>query len=640
MKRYLSEQIGEKYRQWKTKDMVIISTPTGSGKTTFISQVLLPYATERNEKIIYICNRRALKEQDLENFRKDLEMKYPHDPNFVDRCLDHIFVQTYQYCEAAKAYPAFRKLLSVREQENKKEEQRTVNVTEAAYYIFDEAHYFVCDSLFNQETNYWNNKEFNTGVSIFLTATPEPLLLYLNKTGLIETLKEFHESYSKTSVELKNAQAFKTRIIGFNKTKKCRDEQQYLNAIDEHYKTLKILSDYITERIYNKKDYIFWEEPMSNTYEYYEPYYFNDHENIFDILQGSVQKNNKTLIFVDNEKLGIQLCEKIKRELSLPSDTDEVVFISAPIYRQGEKKAVRTYNQIKSYQKFNCKVLIATSMLDCGISIVDESIKNVVITNADKTSYLQMLGRVRIKNNTRKINLYIQLKTEKAVAAHISSNALTLHILKDLLLLRDISINDYDREFPWMEKEQATKLFNRVVDMNNPNLFKVEAMEPWKASTRSFEIIANFNACLYILYSLHNIKHFDKCIEAPLNFLLLQTQLEWIGKTYDPSRWVGIAAKHAEIEKHFESAMDEWMLADEQEYFKTKCMNLLCHYPIIPSEFKESKSKFLRDGTLLGINKLNDWIISLGFPYKIISKQRYIAKEKKRHTCWKIEKME
>ena len=377
MKKYLSEQIGDDYKKWSKGDKVLISTPTGSGKTTFISQILLPYATERNEKVIYICNRRALKDQDRYNFRRDLERKYPNDAIFVDQCLEHIFVQTYQYCEQHKAYPRFNGILSLKEQEENKEKEEAQCVESAQYYIFDEAHYFICDSLFNQGTNYWNSIFFKTGISIFLTATPEPLLLYLNRSDLNEVLGKFYDDYPGVAAELHEAKKARMKIVGYGKTEKRVDSVKYNKALDKYYNTLQPLAGYVRARIHNTADYIYIidEESENQKYDYYEPHYFHEYTDLFNILKISVEKNEKSLIFVDNEKHGIQLCEQLKNILNLPIKSSDVVFISSPIYKSKETKAVNIYNQIKEEQKFDCKILIATSMFDCGISIVDESKK-------------------------------------------------------------------------------------------------------------------------------------------------------------------------------------------------------------------------------------------------------------------------
>ena len=43
-KQYVSDLIGDEYKSWKEGDHVIIATPTGSGKTTFVIARLLMLA--------------------------------------------------------------------------------------------------------------------------------------------------------------------------------------------------------------------------------------------------------------------------------------------------------------------------------------------------------------------------------------------------------------------------------------------------------------------------------------------------------------------------------------------------------------------------------------------------------------------
>ena len=59
----VEKRIGKDYVDWKYNDRIFISAPTGSGKTTFILHTLLPYYSSQNLKILYLVNRRILKEQ-------------------------------------------------------------------------------------------------------------------------------------------------------------------------------------------------------------------------------------------------------------------------------------------------------------------------------------------------------------------------------------------------------------------------------------------------------------------------------------------------------------------------------------------------------------------------------------------------
>lgn len=51
-RKYVKDFIGDEYLQWRDGDKIIITTPTGSGKTTFVVSELLKYAVEqRNDDL-------------------------------------------------------------------------------------------------------------------------------------------------------------------------------------------------------------------------------------------------------------------------------------------------------------------------------------------------------------------------------------------------------------------------------------------------------------------------------------------------------------------------------------------------------------------------------------------------------------
>lgn len=45
---YVSDIIGEEYKTWKNGDIVLLTAPTGSGKTFFILNELLSYAIDKS----------------------------------------------------------------------------------------------------------------------------------------------------------------------------------------------------------------------------------------------------------------------------------------------------------------------------------------------------------------------------------------------------------------------------------------------------------------------------------------------------------------------------------------------------------------------------------------------------------------
>lgn len=64
--KYIEEIIDKEYKKWKNGDKIVISSPTGSGKSTFVLKKLLPWAVDNGKKIVYLCNRKILKDQIIE----------------------------------------------------------------------------------------------------------------------------------------------------------------------------------------------------------------------------------------------------------------------------------------------------------------------------------------------------------------------------------------------------------------------------------------------------------------------------------------------------------------------------------------------------------------------------------------------
>ena len=80
---YVSDAIGNDYMNWKSGDNIIISFPTGTGKTYFVLNVLVPYAKKLNKKIVMFCNRVALYEQ-INNAISEEDKEYIEKQNIFN----------------------------------------------------------------------------------------------------------------------------------------------------------------------------------------------------------------------------------------------------------------------------------------------------------------------------------------------------------------------------------------------------------------------------------------------------------------------------------------------------------------------------------------------------------------------------
>lgn len=130
------------------------------------------------------------------------------------------------------------------------------------------------------------------------------------------------------------------------------------------------------------------------------------------------------------------------------------------------KKSKEELNNIVINEKFNSKVLITTKLLDNGINILDNKVKNIVVNSWDKINLIQSIGRVRFKDIRKayKINLYLDIKTNKQFSGKIKSIDNNLKYFE--LLKSDKAI------FSKKYRNKINKLPNGIhLDENNEFIF-------------------------------------------------------------------------------------------------------------------------------------------------------------------------
>lgn len=356
--RWISNIIGEDYKSWEICDMnsspfrssarVFIKSPTGTGKTSFILDKLLPYAAEKRRNILYLGNRIALEKQIKNAVKKKLiPISIPEPHQYYDEEQKEIDAMMYQdqdsgiivYILNYQSYFSYIKGIS---------DKRIRN--EPIYYvIFDEVHFFIEDALFNSRTAMIYDDlidRFTNSVMIFMSAT----------------IDDFEDIYMST---------IEDRVPN-------HPHQQIYNHFYKE-NNIKYINSFSSAK--------------------YNPYIFQkDDEIIRNIAVSS--PNEKWLIFVPSINNG----EKLKK--SIRNGTDKTVeFLDA------SKKNTDDWDQIINHSSFEKDVLISTKVMDNGVNIIDSSVKHIVLPFGYKADFLQMLGRRRFENDQEEVNLYIRQPT-------------------------------------------------------------------------------------------------------------------------------------------------------------------------------------------------------------------------------------
>lgn len=225
----VTDLIQNDFKEWKN-EFVILDCGTGTGKTHFVLNVLAPYARKNKKSILYLCNRRKL--------RQDIQKKVDEIP-FVT-----ITVMSYQ---------------NLQKQINKGEK-----ISKYDYIIADETHYILSDALFNNYTDitykFLMDQKHNNNVVIFMSATAKSFFnMLLNKKDVLPNRYYYLEKtyeYVK-DVFFYNAPALSTMIddILLNHPKEkilvfCNSA----NRMFEMHETYKDQADYYcAEDTKNKK---------------------------------------------------------------------------------------------------------------------------------------------------------------------------------------------------------------------------------------------------------------------------------------------------------------------------------------------------------------------------------------------------
>ena len=362
--KYVTDLVGNSWKQWEASKPIFISAQTGKGKNTFIEDILLKNCLTWNRtyqsplKVLIVMNRTALRRQTIARLASIIT-KYTGDTHYQEKLnlysdvgidkyfhqLGNIFVVTYQYISTSEG----GKLLQTNNFE---------------YVILDEAHFFTTDALFNAHTE----EILNNIVHLCNSAKR----VYMSST--IETVFEpiVRAEYKEWNSRRPSAYSSNDALAPFTIQKQ--------NIFLQQYRSLCIQSEQFTIRFYDfERDYT----------------YLNELKGIDQIamIDEILKNKNKWLIFVANKKHGDELKKQIEGKA-------KVVFLTS------ESKSTVAYNELIKNEFLDKDVIIATAVIDNGINIKDAEINNIAIEIFDRTEFMQMLGRVRLQSK-QDIQLWI-----------------------------------------------------------------------------------------------------------------------------------------------------------------------------------------------------------------------------------------
>lgn len=159
---------------WKPENPILLEFLTGSGKTTCVYNRLLPDAMAKGKNLLLVSNRVALSTQ-----QKRRVMELTNDPKLRLLSEDGI--------KEAEDFGSVRVITYHRLPALCNDESAARWISNLAYVVFDESHFFTSDVVFNENTEYFlrlSCERFYRAVRIYLTGTNWDILKPLAEAEL------------------------------------------------------------------------------------------------------------------------------------------------------------------------------------------------------------------------------------------------------------------------------------------------------------------------------------------------------------------------------------------------------------------------------------------------------------------------
>lgn len=340
---YVADAVQDAYISWRPEVPVFISAQTGCGKNYFVQHQLVPTVMNYNMEL---GKGKMIKRVLFLSNRVALNRQNKIE---LAKSIDgYLPINAVSYEELCRKYSA-DELDQIQRFDcvdicsyHQLLTSPQILQTEYAYVIIDEAHFFTQDSMFNYKTDVILEKI----VATFSSA----IRIYMSAT-------------------------FDDVFLPIIREEEAIWHRQVHSDYEKEFKFIF----YDFPRRYN---YISNIKPIA--------------ENPEKLVEKIHTTKEKWLVFVANKAAGETLTSQLG---------EEAAFICSET-KSGKRGNVEVYNQIVEKQTYKPRILVATAVIDNGISLKDSEIRHVAIFVPHPISFIQMLGRIRIQKK-QKITLYV-----------------------------------------------------------------------------------------------------------------------------------------------------------------------------------------------------------------------------------------
>lgn len=390
---YISERIGDEYQNWKSRYEIFISAPTGSGKTHFILNVLLQYACQHGKRILYLVNRRILKEQ--------MESEISNFPSEQTMAIQIELYQTLENIMSSLRYDPNQCMNSALGDAGLR------NLEAYDYVVCDECHYFLADSNFNTNTYLsfrWIQDKFSDKIRIFISATIKDIKDYIMADDEMRRYRRtyffgFHTDLAETGRVAK--QSYYGKEV----------KKEYEVSTDYDYLLINIINstNEISSLVLDGDKWLIFVDNISWGKELQKELQDKLRDEMLKEQQKAIQNKIKKELPEERQE---EIVEELTDEFRNYLDTEvkkNVVMLASDYWKNEESE--QEVDNIRRSNKQSAKILISTSVMDNGINLKDISLRNIVLIADTEVEFIQMLGRKR--RDSKQVKLYVFKQDKK-----------------------------------------------------------------------------------------------------------------------------------------------------------------------------------------------------------------------------------
>lgn len=145
-------------------------------------------------------------------------------------------------------------------------------------------------------------------------------------------------------------------------------------------------------------------ERMEPDYSYLDFHWFHDDKDIAELVK-NIPQGEKILIFVPSITEGKKIAGILQEAVS---KKDIFLYCTQTCNNVRGKEVTE---ELVEKETFSMRILITTAVMDSGVNLIDDSIRHLFVLYDNYETFVQALGRKRIKHNEM-VSLYIHARSQ------------------------------------------------------------------------------------------------------------------------------------------------------------------------------------------------------------------------------------